>query len=52
MAGWVSGLVFAKTKLPLSGGEEIWGKEGELMEGSHYPDHHPYGQGGQRRKEA
>lgn len=39
-AGLVSGLFFAKTKLPLRGGEEVLG---EPPEGSHVPDQHPLG---------
>lgn len=44
MAGWVSGLFSAKTKLPLiewRPGRE----EGEPVEGFPYPDHRPHGQG-------
>ena len=42
MAGWVSGLFSAKTKLPLTGGEESLG---EPVEGFHLPVHHPHSQG-------
>ena len=44
MAGWVSALFSAKTKLPLI--ERRPGREeGEPVEGFHYPDHRPHGQG-------